>query len=273
MEEKTNINKGTQILLSLKYKELLSNKSSLPSFDEVGFKLFSQHNEDGILLYIFSLIGTTNKKAVEICAGNGIECNTSNLIVNHGWIGLLFDGSEENINKGKKFYSKCLTTKFYPPKLISSWIDADNVDSLIKDNGFEGEIDLLSLDIDGVDYYIWKSIKCINPRVIVLEYNHLWGPDKSVSVPYSSNFKAEFTKYGSDYAGASLSAFVKLGKEKGYRLVGCNIYGTNAFFIRNDVGKDILPEIKTNECFKHPRARFGMEKRLPKVKDKKWIEI
>lgn len=94
------VDKATQILLSLKYKEWLRHRMPLPSFEEVGFRAFSQNEEDGILLYIFSLIGTTNRKAVEIGAGNGTECNTANLIVNHGWTALLVDGNEANVRRG-----------------------------------------------------------------------------------------------------------------------------------------------------------------------------
>ena len=95
-----------QIALSLSYKQMYQNGSSPLAFKDVGFRAYSQHEEDGIILYIFSLIGTTNKKCVEICAGNGIECNVANLIINHRFIGLLVDGQMNNINQAKYFYSR-----------------------------------------------------------------------------------------------------------------------------------------------------------------------
>lgn len=266
-------NQVAQKTLSLHYQHLLHSGEKLPKFEETGFRVFSQNDEDGYLLYIFSLIGTTNRRAIEICAGDGIQCNTANLIINHGWTGLLFDGSEENIEKGQKFYARCRDTFSWPPKLVRAWIAAENVNQLIIDNGFAGEIDLLSLDIDGVDYWIWKEIDCISPRVVILEYQDIWGPEKAVTIPYQSDFVVEFGEFGPDYCGASLAAFVKLGREKGYRLVGCNRYGFNAFFIRNDLGEDMLPEIQAKDCFKHPKVKFGMEKRLPNVIDKKWIDV
>lgn len=223
-------NQVGQKSLYLYYQNLLDTNSQLPNFQDTGFRVFSQNDEDGYLLYIFSLIGTTNRYCVEICAGNGIQCNTANLIINHGWYGLLFDGNQDLIKEGKNFYSQCKDTFCLPPKLIHSWITKDNINQLITDNNFSGEIDLLSLDMDGIDYWIWEAIECITPRVVVLEYQDIWGPDKSVTIPYQPNFVAEFGEYGPDYCGASLSAFVKLGKEKGYRLVGCNKYGFNAFF-------------------------------------------
>jgi hypothetical protein len=262
-----------QITLSCLYQQSQLLNTKPLNFSDVGFKVNSQHDEDGILLYIFSLIGTTNKKCVEICAGDGIECNTANLIMNHSWIGLLCDGGPKNVEKAKTFYASHPRTMYWPPKIVCHWISTSNVNQIMLENDFNGEIDLLSLDIDGIDYWLWKEISCISPRVVVLEFNHLWGPDVSVTVPYADDFKAEFTQYGSDYSGASLMAFVKLAKEKGYRLVGTNTIGTNAFFIRNDVLNDWLPEIETSSCFKHPRAQFGMEYRLPGVKNKQWMAV
>jgi len=268
-----NISAVQQLTLMMEYKRLLNQGHKPLSFMDIGFRIYSQHEEDGILLFIFSLIGIINKQCVEICAGNGKECNTTNLIINHRWIALLCDGKKQNIKVAKRFFQSCLDTKYWPPKIAHHWITRGNINQIISDNGFSGEIDLLSLDIDGNDYWIWKEMDCISPRVVVLEYNHLWGPDRAVTVPYADDFKAGFTKYGSDYAGASLMAFVKLAKEKGYRLVGTNAISTNAFFVRTDIECSWLPEIDTHSCFDHPRAKFGMTQRLPGIKDKPWVEV
>ena len=262
-----------QKVLSVLYKQNYDSKSLPLSFKDAGFRVHSQNEEDGILLLIFSLIGTTNKKCVEICAGNGIECNTANLIINHRWIGLLCDGSETNVQKAKQFYSTNQDTKYWPPTIVKEWITKGNVNKVIQENGFAGEIDLLSLDIDGIDYWLWEEISSASPRVVVLEFNHLWGPNASMTVPYRDDFEAEFTQYGSDYAGASLKAFVKLNRKKDYRLVGTNAIATNAFFVRNDILCDWLPEIDASTCFDHPRAQFGMKHRMPGVKNKEWVEV
>lgn len=241
---------------------------------EYGFRTFSQHEEDGILLYIFSLIGVTNKKCVEMCVGTGLESNTANLIVNHFWNGLLFDGQYKNIDIAQTFYSLHSNTQIYPPKVIHAWIDRENINQLISSNGYIGEIDLFSLDIDGMDYHLLERLEVVSPRVIVLEINHLWGPEKSYTVPYDKNFEAEFTADGSDYAGASLSAFIKLAKVKGYYFVGTNRFATNAFFIRDDVRHEHLAEVRdTSIYFQHPRAIYGMTERFSRIKDKEWEEI
>ncbi len=246
---------------------------SLRKFRDVGFGIYSQHDEDGILLYIFGLIGVMSYRSVEICAGNGIECNTANLLLNHRWTGLLVDGNPNNISVAKEFYLSRPETMHWPPNIICEWITRENVNDIIHGAGYSGEIDLLSLDVDGVDYWLWEAINVISPRVVVLEYNHLLGPEASLTVPYNANFVAEFTEFGSDYAGASLQAFVKLGRRKNYRLVGTNAIGTNAFFVRNDIPVELLPESNPADAFKHPRAQFGMDVRYLGVRDKEWISV
>ncbi len=262
-----------QLGLSMHYRLLRSRGEGPLSFRDVGFRCHSQHEEDGILLYIFSLIGTSNKQCVEICAGDGIECNTANLIKNHRWVGLLVDGDAELVSRANEFYSECADTRIYTPKIVQHWITPANVNELIKSNGFEGAIDLLSLDVDGIDYWLLDALQVIQPRVVVLEFNHLWGPEESVTVPNDPDFTCELTEHGSDYAGASLAAFVKLGRKKGYRLVGTNAFATNAFFVSNDIHCEWLPEIDPAECFDHPRAKFGMQERWPKVRDREWVHV
>lgn len=154
---------------------------------------------------------------------------------------------------------------------MHAWVEAENINALITANGFRGEIDLLSIDLDGVDYWIWKAIDCIQPRVVVVEYQHRWGPDRAVTVPYRRDFN-RFNVHPS-YYGASLAAFVKLGREKGYRLVGSNRYGFNAFFIRRNLGEDVLPEVTLESCLQHPRAKHGREPCLLEVGQYEWVEV
>lgn len=271
-----NARAETQILLALKYKEMLSHRAPLPTFDEIGFGVYSGSDEDGILLYIFSLIGVTNKKLVDTGCDGIQGSNTANLIINHGWTGLLIDGSEETIKEARTFYSNCRDTRDFPPVCVHAWVTAENINTLISQQGLGGEVDLLSIDIDGVDYWIWKAISCISPRVVVVEYQDIIGPDKALTVPYRPDFRRSdyaVNELYPDYLGASLLAFVKLARQKGYRLVGCNRYGYNAFFMRSGVGETCFPEATIKSCFKHPSNEYGMEKRFPRVKDMSWIVV
>jgi hypothetical protein len=237
-----------QLSLRLQYQELLRNAAPLPDFADVEFRCYSQNGEDGILHYLFSLLGTTTRKSVEIGAGDGIECNTANLIVNHGWRGLLIDGDPAQIARGRAFYERCRDTWLYPPTLVSSWIKVENINSVITDNGFAGDIDLLSLDIDGNDYWIWRALDCVNPKVVVLEFNALGGAEKSLTLPYRPSFRLDYATQPYRF-GATLTAFTKLSRQKGYRLIGVQSLGYNAFFIRDGIGEELFPERSPQECF------------------------
>jgi hypothetical protein len=237
-----------QVLLRQQYRDIADRGGSLPDFADVEFRCHSQNGEDGILLYIFSLIGATNRKALEICAGDGIECNTANLILNHGFSGLLFDGSPEQIERGRAFYATHPNTWLKPPQLEDAWITAETIDELVSTHGFVGDIDLLSLDLDGNDYWIWKALTVVRPRVVVLEFNGSCGPEVAATMSYKPDYRLDLsvTPYR---CGASLAAFVKLGRAKGYRLVGKQRLGFNAFFVREDTSTELLPEVTAAQLY------------------------
>ena len=266
-----------QILLAQSYQSAAEKNARLPSFTDVEFSSYSQNGEDGILLLIFSVIGCQSKRVVEACAGDGIECNAANLIINHGWSGLLFDGNADAIKRGKAFYTQRTNAwRFHrlPPTLVHSWITAENVNDAIRENHVTGDIDLLSLDMDGVDFWIWKAIDCISPRVVVLEYNNRWTSQHSVTVPYSGDFVGTGVSVeGEGYFGASLPAFVKLGREKGYRLVGANGPDTNAFFMRDDVGQEFFPKVTAESCLSSDYAIHQHQTKYPLIKDNPVVDI
>lgn len=276
-EPVSDLDRQSQILLAQNYRRAVRQGEPLPSFPQVEFSSYSQNGEDGILLLIFSAIGEKTKRVVEACAGDGVECNAANLIINHGWSGLLFDGSASAIERGKTFYAKRTNAwRFHrlPPTLVQAWITAENVNQLIEQNGMTGDIDLFSLDMDGVDFWIWKAIHCITPRVVVLEYNNRWSSQQSVTVPYAGDFVgSEASVEGMGYFGASLLAFTKLGREKGYRLIGTNGPNTNAFFMRNDVGTDIFPEVTVDSCLSSDYAVHQHKTKYPSIKDKPVVDI
>jgi hypothetical protein len=265
-----------KILTEIYHSRILSNLP-LPSLREVGWKHYSQTDEDGILHYLFSIIGTFNKQSVEICAGNAKECNTINLILNHFWTGLLIDGNSNLVKEGKGWLDIYPKTYVYPPAYVCEWITRDNINQLIEAKGFKGEIDLLSIDIDGVDYWLWEAIDCISPRVVVAEYQQHLGPDRSWTVPYKEDFSAwDHPTEGwlPNYAGASLAALTKLANKKGYKLVGCNSLCFNAFFVRRDVEKsELLKEVEVKDCFYHERAKWSMQKRFASISQMEWVEI
>jgi hypothetical protein len=159
----------------------------------------------------------------------------------------------------------------YPPKLVQKWITAENVNDICKENGFNGDIDFFSLDMDGIDYWIWKALETIKPRVFMCEFSDIFEAGKSVTVPYKPDFNRLDTH--PDFHSASLSAFVKLSKEKGYRLIGCNKLSFNAIFLRNDVGTDVFPEVKAEDCLNNAYVIEQINKRQQKIINLPWIEV
>lgn len=171
----------------------------------------SQGGEDGVLDAIFEHIGTTNRYYVEFGCGDGVQCNTANLH-KQGWQGLLMDGMAKPATEDVIIHKE--------------WISRENINQLFAKHGVPDSFDLMSIDIDGNDYWVLDAIK-YRPRVIVAEYNANLGPDASQAMPYDSDSLWD----GSDYYGASLQALNKLLVRRNYKLVYCNQAGVNAFFV------------------------------------------
>lgn len=179
-------------------------------------KVYSQNGEDGIIAAIFRAVGTTNQLLVEFgCDPEAKECNGAYWL-EQGWQGLLMDASRRTLNN--------------PGGLVRyEFIAAENVNQLFAKYGVPPSFDLLSVDIDGNDYWVWKALE-YRPRVVVIEYNPYIPPDQRKVIPYDPYFVWK----GTDYFGASLLALKELGEHKGYTLVYCDSTATNAFFIANE---------------------------------------
>jgi len=264
-----------QVAISNQYKLMkkLLTPDEMPAFKDVGFRVYSQFEEDGILLYLFSIIGTTNKRVVEICAGDGSECMASNLIINHGWYGLLFDGNNQNVEKGNQFFASHKSIFLLPPVFKHAWITKDNIDSLIKDSGFGGEVDLLSMDIDGNDYYIMEAIQCIKPRVIICETHNVIPGNLSLTIPYRDDFNYLDGKQHIDFRSVSLLAMTKLLNKKGYRLIGAHRFGFNAIYLLNELGTEYFPEVSVESVLNNDFTRFRRNTTWNEVKDMPWVEV
>lgn len=228
------------------YKEKAASENPLP-LSETGFCVFSQFEEDGMLLYIFAAIGMGSKTFVEIGSDDGINSNCANLAFNFGWTGLFIDRNATSIRRGKRFYAKYPHPWMYQPQFLCSDVTPSNIDQLISSAGITGEIELLSIDIDGDDYWIWKAIEIIQPKVVVIETHVRFGMHNIV-VPYGQH-------HAHDYAvnhGASPVAMVNLGKQKGYKLIGANQLGFNFIFLKKELASTSLPEINVEQVLIHP---------------------
>ena len=226
---------------------LLDNKNNF-NINQFGIKIYSQNDEDGIILYILKYIGIKTKKFVEVGVENGIECNTTNLLKNFDWSGTQIEGNKKLYNNAKIQLKKVLGKKIKNLKLLNIFVTKKNINQILKKYSGK-EIDLLSIDIDGNDFWIWKAINCVKPRLVVIEYNSFFGPNISAAIKYNSKFSWDHYN-NKPYYGASLKALEKLGKQKKYSLVGVDKNGVNAFFIRNDLAKNInLKSKKTKDIF------------------------
>lgn len=228
-----DLDKIRQSLGRIEDRQLAPDK--FKHFLDYEYQVYSQWGEDGLIQYLIKKIGNKNKIFIEFGVENYIESNTRFLLINNNWSGLVIDGSIENINfiKNDPIYWK------YNLKAECSFIDTKNINKIITQSGVSGDIGLLSIDIDGNDYYILDSINAIRPEIIVCEYNSLWGDSLSVSIPYDPLFIRSKAHYSNLYFGASITALTNLAEKKGYSLVGSNSTGVNIFFVRNDLLSDI----------------------------------
>jgi len=236
-------------------------------------KIHSQNGEDGILEFIFSLIGTTNKSFIEFGFATRNECNTAYLAIKKGWNGILIDANSEGIKKSKKFFKKNMGKNFNKIKILNYMINCENINKIFLDHRTSFQIDLLSIDIDGNDYWIWKEISSINPRVVVIEYNAHLGKEKALTVNYDPQFNVLEKHWSRCYFGASLNALEKLGKSKGYYLVGCDSKGVNAFFIRNDLKHKEIEEKTSIECWNPPMYKYSKKGLSEMLKEMTFVEV
>jgi hypothetical protein len=194
------------------------------------FKLLSQNEEDGITLALLSLAGAPNKSFVEIGSGAS-GGNSGMLALEFGWRGLMVDIDQNKIEKAREKFGRNPGVSF---EAIA--VSPQNINNLIDRHDLAGEVDFFSLDIDSFDYWVLEAMTACSPRVMVLEYNGNFGPDRSLAIARDT----DMSRAAKGFHGASLRALTKLAGAKGYKLVACDDSGTNAFYLRNE----LCPEIK-----------------------------
>jgi hypothetical protein len=208
----------------------------------------SQNAEDGIIHEIFRRIGAQSRIFAEVGVGNGCENNTAFLLA-QGWSGFWIDGDNaflRTLETREDIPKDCL-------KHFVGFVSKENIAALFEQLGVPKEFDLLSLDIDQNTYYAWEGLSSFRPRVVVVEYNAAIPPDVDWKVRYSANRAWD----GTQNFGASLKAFELLGRRFGYSLVGCEFFGVNAFFVRDDLlaGKFVEPFTSENH---HEPPRYAI---------------
>ena len=220
------------------------------TYKDAEFRVFSQWGEDGIIQYLLNKVNVKRKIFVEFGVEDYQESNTRFLLTNNQWSGLVIDGDKENIDNLKRdpiYWAANL-------KAIPCFITKDNIDQLITSNGIEGEIGILSVDIDGNDYWVWQAIKSISPAIIICEYNSHFGSSAEITIPYDKDFYRDNNHFSKIYYGASISALNSLANTKGYKLVASNSVGNNIFFVRDDLLENLEP-ISPKEAYHQAEFR------------------
>jgi len=262
-------------LLSVKNRYL----KKIKDLSDVEFQVYSQWGEDGIIDWLINKFPEIPKSFLEIGTENYKESNTRFLLVNKNWDGFLIEADKvavKDIKSQRVFWKHNL-------KIENKFITKDNINTIIKKINIPKKIGLLSLDVDGVDYWIMNNLSVLEPSIIVCEYNSLFGQKKSVTVPYKKNFIRSEEHYSNLYYGASIKAFVELMKKKNYFLIGTNSAGNNAFFLKKNLFNKINKLISEKKIFvsKFRESRdsngkltfLDKKKSLELIKDKFIIDL
>lgn len=225
---------------------------------DVEFRAFSQYGEDGIIQYLLSMLSLPKhlEVCVEIGCENYREANTRLLLELNQWQTIVFDGSEESVKEIKKLecsWRLNLDSNF-------AFITRENINDHLRKAGVPRETGLLSLDIDGNDYWTWEALEATSPVIAIIEFNGLFGAEKAIAVPYDPHFNRFKAHHSGLYWGCSLKALELLGKHKGYQLVGTNSSGCNAFFVRCDYSHH-FKGVTTSEAYHKPVSRDARDEK------------
>jgi len=252
---------------------------------DIEFKVFSESGEDGIIEYLVDRLPIKNKFFIEFGVENYNESNTRFLMMNRNWSGIIIDASAKNIEyiKNSYYFWK------YDLNPIHSFITKENINELIsnklKELNIKRDIGLLSIDIDGVDYWVLKEIDCIDPIIVICEYNSIFGNELPLTVPYDKNFVRTSYHYSNLYFGANLKAYVNLLKTKDYVYIGSNSRSSNAFFCKKNLAGKYLGNLIANvPDFEFSKFRESRDKngnlnylrgndRIKEIKDLKLVNL
>lgn len=224
---------------------MLQQNSELTDLADAEFRVFSQWGEDGIVEWLIQNTPIENTTFVEFGVENYMEANTRFLIQNRNWRGLVLDGNQAHMDYVRS------TPLYWKHDLTAAcaFITRENINAILQDNGFQGEIGLLSIDIDGNDYWVAEAIEIVRPAILVMEYNPIFGDIAQVTVPYDPEFSRFKAHYSGLYFGASIGAVRALAERKGYRFVGTCSNGINAFFLREELFAHVENKLATIRAY------------------------
>lgn len=245
------VQQETNLLLNGRSLAESYKTKSISSLKEVEFKVFSQWGDDGIIQWLIHNLDIPQTTFMEFGVADYEESNTRFLLMNNNWAGFVMDSSPRNIKRivAAEYFWK------YNLQAILAFVDRDNINKLLLRSGFDKDVGILHIDLDGNDYWIWEAINVVQPVVAILEYNSIFGPSRAITVPYDPTFDRTDKHYSNLYFGASIAALCHLSNGKGYAFVGCNSAGNNAYFVRRDKLASSLRELTPTEGYVVSMAR------------------
>lgn len=212
----------------------------LETLADAEFQVFSQFGEDGIIDWLVHHVGDVPTRFVEFGVENFMEANTRFLLQNRNWKGLVMDGSKDHMAHVR---TEALYWR-HDLSAVPAFITRENINELLGENGFGSDLGILSIDIDGNDYWVLEAIELLDAAILIMEINPILGDTQPITVPYRADFSRLDAHYSGAYFGASIAAVRYLAEKRGYTFLGTTINGINAFFVRNDLAPRLADRIK-----------------------------
>jgi hypothetical protein len=232
--------------------DLRLNIKNIKEIEQVFYKVFSQNDEDGIIQYLLYSLNIKNPKFVEIGTENYSESNTRYIYETSCCDGLIIDGHKnlkEEISKYLPLYQGNL-------KIYNNFIEPETITEILKKNNFDKDLDIFSIDIDGVDYWVIKELPDKISKIFIAEYNPYFGPDLEITVPNIKNFNRTNYHYSNLCWGSSLKAIIDVLKKKGFSFIGVNNLKNNAFFVLNEYSNLISLNQPNENLFEYTDAKY-----------------
>jgi len=235
-----------------KILSLLNESKATSNLKDYEFKVFSQWGEDGIIQHLTKSIEIKNKTFIEFGVEDFFESNCRFLLMKDDWKGFVIDGSKSNIQRLKNsyFYWK------HHLNAVDKFITKENIEDILATSGFENDLGILSIDLDGNDFFILEAINNFHPRILICEYNPYFGGHRKITIPYQADFYRTIAHHSNLYWGASLAAMTYLADKKGYSLVGTGTFGgSNAFYVRNDLLNEKVKVLSVEAAYSPSNSR------------------
>jgi len=251
------IDEDVKMLISKVLINNIRQTKSIKRIADAEFKIFSQTGDDGIIQFLINKVRLlpNENNFVEFGVESYRESNTRFLLMNNNWKGLAMEADRDYVNsikKWKDFWKYDLTA-------VAAFVTKKNINNLFEKYGFGKNIGLLSIDVDGNDYWLWEAFTLTKPVIVVIEYNSLFGSRSAVTIPYNEEFYRTKAHYSNLYWGTSLKALCRLAKSKGYIFLGSNSSGNNAYFVRKD-RKGGLKEVSVSAGYVEARYRESRDR-------------